>query len=66
MSPWERACRERIAVALTWDLSERANRAELRRWRVRLWFARFGAYVSAGIGVLVGVGGAHLVLGWIS
>lgn len=66
MSPWEVACRERIAAAASWDMSVRANRNELRRWRVRLWWARFGAYACGVIGALIGFGVTQLVLGVIS
>lgn len=54
MTPWAQTCTERLAVARTWDQSNRYNRAGVRAWRRRLWWARYGFWVSAALGASVG------------
>lgn len=59
-SAWERACREHLAQTRTWDMTAPANRWAVRQWSRRLWWARFGVYVSGSAGVALG---ASAVLG---
>lgn len=53
-------CENRVALARGWDLSHKLNRRGLRQALRRLWWARYGAYVSALTG---GIGGAVVGIG---
>lgn len=64
MSAWEQACRTNLELARSWDQSEAPNRWAVRHWRHRLWWARFGVYVSAVAGVALGV--CILAVGYVA
>jgi hypothetical protein len=68
MSAWEAACRENLAAARLHVMVEpdRLNRQAVRIWRRRLWWARFGVYVSAGLGTVWGASIAYLIVWGIS
>lgn len=53
-SPWREACERRIESADGWDMSHRENRAELRHWKRRLFWAKYGVYRAAIVGALIG------------
>lgn len=51
MTEWQRLCEERIAHgAAHWDHTNRGVRRELAHWRRRLWWAKYGRYISALLG----------------
>lgn len=54
-SPWVDTCRKYVGYSKGWDMSRRANRREARRWRRRLWHARWGRYLASLYGVLGGI-----------
>lgn len=56
MSNWEQICRDRLAAAQAWDPSDPLNRSEVRLWRARLWWSKFGGVASAASGMLLGAG----------
>lgn len=62
MTSWAQTFTERLAVALTWDKTNRFNRADARAWRRRLWWARFGSYVSESVGGAAGTATGLLVV----
>lgn len=55
-STWRETCETHIGYADGWDMSHRENRAELRRWKRRLFWAKYGFYRAAVIGSVVGGG----------
>ena len=61
--------REQVARAASSDLTHPSNRGWLRRAKRHLWVARFGVYVYAAVGAVVGssigVGIGMLLVRWI-
>lgn len=54
-SPWREAVEKRLEVSRGWDLTLRENRAEVRQLHRRLFWAKYGVYRAAAIGVTIGV-----------
>lgn len=51
---WRDACETHIKYADTWDMTRRENRAELRYWKRRLFWAKYGVYRAALLGSATG------------
>lgn len=63
MTGWEAICREKVQWAQSGAARDPhpSNWSSVRYWKRKLWWARFGVYISAALGSSIGVGIVLLV-----